>query len=475
MQPVLILSAVVIGVVAGVVIGYLLGRDRTRGTQQSRILETEKRASAAEALAAAAENGRKQSETLLAETRQRLEESQRARTAAETELKAERLRLDEERRLLEEAGNRFKDAFDALAAQALKTNNESFLELAKSALGRFQSEAQKDLESRQKAVETLVQPIHESLSKVDQQIQQMEIARSEAYGGLSAQVKSLISTQERLQSETGNLVKALSAPNVRGRWGEIQLRRVVELAGMVSYCDFQEQATVSTQDGKLRPDMIVRLPGGKNIVVDSKAPLQAYLESLESTDDERRRAALSLHARQLRKHMDSLSSKAYTEQFQPSPEFVVMFLPGETFFSAALEQDPGLIEEGVMKSVIPASPTTLIALLRAVAYGWNQEKLAANAQAISDQGRELYERLRNFAGHLSAVGSGLDRAVDSYNRAVGSLESRVMVSARKLRELGAVTGDEIEDPEPVDKVSRNLQLPDLIEEPLFNETSIGKN
>ena len=475
MQPVLILSAVVIGVVAGVVIGYLLGRDRTRGTQQSRILETEKRASAAEALAAAAENGRKQSETLLAETRQRLEESQRARTAAETELKAERLRLDEERRLLEEAGNRFKDAFDALAAQALKTNNESFLELAKSALGRFQSEAQKDLESRQKAVETLVQPIHESLSKVDQQIQQMEIARSEAYGGLSAQVKSLISTQERLQSETGNLVKALSAPNVRGRWGEIQLRRVVELAGMVSYCDFQEQATVSTQDGKLRPDMIVRLPGGKNIVVDSKAPLQAYLESLESTDNERRRAALSLHARQLRKHMDSLSSKAYTEQFQPSPEFVVMFLPGETFFSAALEQDPGLIEEGVMKSVIPASPTTLIALLRAVAYGWNQEKLAANAQAISDQGRELYERLRNFAGHLSAVGSGLDRAVDSYNRAVGSLESRVMVSARKLRELGAVTGDEIEDPEPVDKVSRNLQLPDLIEEPLFNETSIGKN
>ena len=288
-------------------------------------------------------------------------------------------------------------------------------------------------------------------------------------------MKSLISTQERLQSETGNLVKALSAPNVRGRWGEIQLRRVVELAGMVSYCDFQEQATVSTQDGKLRPDMIVRLPGGKNIVVDSKAPLQAYLESLESTDDERRRAALSLHARQLRKHMDSLSSKAYTEQFQPSPEFVVMFLPGETFFSAALEQDPGLIEEGVMKSVIPASPTTLIALLRAVAYGWNQEKLAANAQAISDQGRELYERLRNFAGHLSAVGSGLDRAVDSYNRAVGSLESRVMVSARKLRELGAVTGDEIEDPEPVDKVSRNLQLPDLIEEPLFNETSIGKN
>ena len=452
MQPVFILFGAVIGVVAALTIGYFLGRDRTRGEHQSRILESESRASSAEALAAATENNVKQLQGMLADTRRRLEESQAARTAAETELRAERQRLTEERRLLEEAGTKFKDAFDALAAQALKTNNESFLELAESTLERYQSQAQKDLESRQKAVETLVQPIHESLSKVDQQIQQMEKARSEAYGGLSEQVRSLITTQEKLQSETGNLVKALTAPNVRGRWGEIQLRRVVELAGMVSYCDFQEQATVSTQDGKLRPDLIVRLPGGKNIVVDAKAPLQAYLESLETSDEDRRRTCLGAHARQIREHMKNLSSKSYTEQFQPSPEFVVMFLPGETFFSAALEQDPGLIEEGVMQRVIPASPTTLIALLRAVAYGWNQERLAANAQAISDLGRELYDRLRTVATHFDAVGRGLDRAVDSYSRGRIARIPRDG-SARKFRELGAATGDELSEIEPVEKSS----------------------
>jgi len=245
---------------------------------------------------------------------------------------------------------------------------------------------------------------------------------------------------------------------VRGRWGEIQLRRVVEIAGMLSYCDFSEQETLHTSEGRMRPDLIVKLPGGKNVVVDAKTPLQAYLEAIEATDDGIRNLRLVEHARQVRDHMTKLSSKAYWEQFEASPEFVVMFLPGETFFSAALEQDPGLIEQGVAWRVIPASPTTLIALLKAVAYGWNQEKLARNAHEISMLGKELHDRLRSLFGHLDAAGKGLDRAVEAYNKAIGTLESRVMVSARKFGELGAAITEEIPEIEPIETTARTLSL-----------------
>jgi DNA recombination protein RmuC len=332
------------------------------------------------------------------------------------------------------------------------------LDLAKTSLEKFQSQAQGDLESRQKAVETLVAPIEESLKKVDDQIQQIENTRRQAYGELTAQVRSLISTQDKLQTETGNLVKALRAPTVRGRWGEIQLRRVVEIAGMLPYCDFIEQETVTTSSGRLRPDLIIKLPGGKNVVVDAKAPMLAYLEATQSADDDVRRQRLTEHAAQVRTHINQLSSKAYWEQFESSPEFVVMFLPGETFFSAALEQDPGLIEHGVEHQVIPASPTTLIALLKAIAYGWNQEKLARSAQQISALGKELHDRLRSMGQHIEQVGRGLDRAVESYNKAVGSLESRVMVSARKLAELGPSVTEEIGELEPIETTTRNLIL-----------------
>jgi DNA recombination protein RmuC len=437
----------VIGLLFGSLLAWLVLRSRTAALQ-TRLALTEKELAGEKADLV----------RLLADQRELLESRARLESALESERKTSNEKIELLTKSGDRAANDLQNAFKALAAEALQTNNSTFLQVAQETLKRFQSDARGDLDARQKAVADLVTPVRESLSKVDAQIQQMEIARGEAYGDLKAQVQSLIITQKELQSETGNLVRALRTPNVRGRWGEIQLRRVVEIAGMLPYCDFAEQETVTTEAGRFRPDLVVKLPGGKNVVVDAKTPLDAFLGAYETTDDETRRKALLNHARQVRDHMETLSSKKYWEQFEATPEFVVMFLPGETFFSAALEQDPGLIEQGVLQRVIPASPTTLIALLKAVAYGWNQDKLARNAQQISNLGRELHERLRKLAGHITGVGTNLDRAVEAYNQAVGSLENRVLVSARKFSELGASVAEDIPELEPIETTARALSF-----------------
>ncbi len=390
-----------------------------------------------------------------------------ARVASlETQLGEERRTASEKLAVLDEARTRFSDTFKALSADALRHNNSSFLELAKSTLEKTQEGARGDLEKRQGAIDALVGPMRESLEKVDVKIRELEKARSGAYEALSTQVRSLAETQNYLRSETSNLVRALRSPIVRGRWGEIQLRRVVELAGMVEHCDFLEQTSVQTEEGRMRPDMIVRLPAGKTIVVDAKATLNAYLEALEAADDDARMGRLNLHAMQVRNHIEKLSRKAYWEQFESTPEFVVLFLPGEVFFSAALERDPMLIEFGADKKIILATPTTLIALLRAVCFGWRQEKLAQNAREISQLGSELYKRFADLSVHFGRLGKSLNSSVEAYNKAAGNIETRVLVTARRFKELGAAPlGMEIEVLPQVEQIAREMQAPELLPPP----------
>jgi len=353
----------------------------------------------------------------------------------ETALQKEQKAMEEKLALLNEAKEKLADAFKALSAEALKSSNEEFLQLARTKLESFQKDAQGELEKRQQAIDELVRPVKETLQRFDNQVQQMEKERISAYEGLKTQVEQLVNTQVLLRNETANLVKALGTPRVRGRWGEIQLRRVVELAGMLGHCDIFEQSNIETDNGRLRPDLIVKLPGGREIVVDAKAPMGAYLDAIACTDEEKRKTLLIQHAQQVRNHIDNLSSKNYWQQFKQTPEFVVLFLPGEIFFSAALEQDPTLIEYGVNEKVIIATPTTLISLLKAVAYGWRQESIADNAKKISELGQELYDRLCTFGEYMKNVGDSLSGAVKHYNQAVSSLESRLFVHARRFIDL----------------------------------------
>jgi DNA recombination protein RmuC len=380
----------------------------------------------------------------------------RARSAGETaalriELEHEQARTAEKVALLEKAEADMSLRFDALAADALRKNNETFMELASVKLGQ-----------KEQAVEHLVAPLKESLQKVDGKLQELEVARKGAYSSLAEQVRQLTETQKELRSETGNLVSALrDRPNVRGRWGEIQLRRVVEMAGMLEYCDFQTQQHVATDDGRLRPDLVVKMPGGGSVVVDAKVAGQAYIESLEAKDDASRLLKLHDHARQVRDHVVKLGAKNYWAQFERAPDFVVLFLPGETFLSAALEQDPALLEDSYGNRVLIATPTTLIGLLRTVAYGWRQETIAESAKEVSDLGRELYKRLATLTEHFSKVGDRLQSAVKAYNESVGSFERSVLPGARRLKDHGISSSSELAELKEIDLVPRTVKTPEL--------------
>jgi DNA recombination protein RmuC len=347
--------------------------------------------------------------------------------------------------LLEEARTRLSEAFQALSREALETNSRTFLQLAGETLGQ-----------KSQAIDQVVQPLKESLGKVESAMREIETKREGAYGSLTEQIRGLSEAQLRLQGETANLVKALRQPQVRGRWGEIQLRRVVELAGMIEHCDFEEQVSVTRDEGRLRPDLIVALPNERIIVVDAKVPLEAYMEAIEAQDEAARSEMLKNHGRQIRDHISRLAAKDYWKQFDRTPDFVVLFLPGESFMSAAAGTDLELIEYGAKNRVLLATPTTLLALLKAVAYGWNQEAVARSAKAISETGRELHDRLKTFLVHFEGVRKGLKNAGDSYNKAVGSLESRVLVSARRLANLNHADEAELGSPSPMEIPLRSL-------------------
>jgi len=432
------MAGFVVGIVAGVAVGSAVVFAVCSGRQSRRVSELQAQHAAATA----------QAEAELV----RLEGA----------LEQERATAAQRQATHEEARDLAAGVFAELSTKALEQNNTQFLALADARLMEARQVAQGDLDQRRQAIEQLLTPLADQLGRYEQSLRLLELERQRAYTGLTAQVTQLAESQDKLQSETRNLVTALRSPATRGRWGEMQLRRVVEMAGMLEHCDFDEQVHTEGEEGRLRPDMVVHLPGAKRVVVDAKVPMQAFLDATDATDESTRKAHLVGHARQLRAHVDALSKKSYWQQFDDSPEFVIAFIPGDPLLSAALEHDSALLEHAVANNVLLATPTTLIGLLRAVAYGWQQDALAENAREVQQIGRELYKRLATFGEHMAKTGRSLSGAVDAYNKAVGSLERNVLPQARRFQDLG-VGGSDKDVPmlDQVDAVARSLQAPEL--------------
>jgi len=449
----LALVATLAGVVA-VMFAFLLASRRSSGAAA----RSDTARLVAEVAAARAETGEARQAAFLAGEREATLRVEVARLT--TELEAERRQALGQRTLLDEAEQRLGQAFAAVSREALNQNSQSFLELAGTRLAQQQADAKGDLDQRRQAVEHLVSPLKDAIGRVETQVAEIERTRQQAYAGLSEQVKGLTETHERLRTETAHLASALRSSQVRGRWGEVQLRRVVELAGMVRHCDFVEQATLERAGITRRPDMVVNLPGGRHLVIDAKVPLAAYLEAHETEDEDKRAIMLRDHARALKAHINALSEKTYWDQFPESPDLVVLFIPGEPFLAAAFEHEAGLFEYAQARKVLLATPTTLIALLQSVAVGWRQEAMADNARAVCDAGRELYKRLSTMGDHVAAVGKALDKAVAAYNQQVGSLETRVLPSARKLAALEVGEGD-LPELAPVELAPRLPVSPEL--------------
>lgn len=458
------LAVILVASLAGAAIGWLLALARTRAAVEGRLQELAAARAGAESAVAEL---RRQVDGLrgeLSQSQQQLQREQAARASAETAHAKAQENLAEQKRQFEEARAKLVETFQAAASQVLAENNSRFLELARTRLDSLQKEAAGDLSQRQTAISGIVEPMKQALESLRQHVAQVESSRQKAYGELSAQVQQLSETGRALREETGSLVTSLRQPQIKGKWGELTLRRAAELTGMSPHCDFEEQVSAEGEEGRLRPDMVVHVPGGGKIIVDAKVPLHAFLTAVQAKTADDYRAAMGEHARLVKKHIQDLSGKKYAEQFEEAVRFVVLFLPGESFFSAAVEQDRELLEYANDRKVILASPTTFLALLHAVAQGWQQEKLAENAREIAERGKDLHERLLKFLEYLEDVRAGLDRANAAYNKAVGSLESRLLPAARKFQALAAPGSEEVPALAPVETLPRQISVPQETEE-----------